>query len=115
MKKELVNLSEYKLDLGSSLVENKFVGMVFDRTIMDLYYDFNQEYKTIVESRYNHTCMNIQEVYLSSVLSSSAPKSQKDRALNIVDESFWKKDESMVNLCNLKFEFLVECGVFTKK
>ena len=92
MKKELVNLSEYKLNLGSALVDNKLFGLAFDRTIMDLYCEFNQEYKNIVESRYKHT-------------------SDDGRTLH----HFWEKDEYMVNLCNIKFEFLVECGVFAKK
>ena len=101
MKKELVNLSEYKLNLGSALVDNKLFGLAFDRTIMDLYYEFNQEYKNIAESRYNH--------------SSKASASGGHIAGVGMSEPFWEKDEYMVNLCNIKFEFLVECGVFAKK
>lgn len=111
-REELINLSEYELSL---LSVHHATDPKIANTIIGIYHDFNDEYKKIVENRHNHTCLTIQEAYLTSVLSSGASKSKKDEALEVVDKSFQEKDKDMVRLCNLKFDWLVKCGVFVKK
>jgi hypothetical protein len=52
MEEDLYNLSEYTLNLNFDAH--------YDRKVMNIYHEFNEEYKNIVEVRHNHTRNSIQ-------------------------------------------------------
>jgi hypothetical protein len=105
MQKDLVNLSDYKLNLAG-VTQPSVLG-----SVENFYHEFIYEYKQIVESRHNHNCLSVDE----NRRYDNIPTQNKNQMAEILNQSFLEKDSRLVDICNMRFQTLLDLGVFVKK
>lgn len=111
---ELVDLSKYTLQLHNIFQAESLSGSLrgLEKIILDVFYQFQEEYKVITADNYEQGYLSFEK---SHDLSQKYPKHKVEEKLSNLHISFKEKNERLIKLCNLKFEWLLSCGVFAEK
>ena len=112
MQKELVNLSDYKLNLSYLTPTSELTGMASRGILENTYHEFTYEYKQIAENRHNHNLMIDNETVSKT---QNLPSSKINERVFFLNQSFLEKESRLVDICNMRFQTLLELGVFVKK